>query len=68
MVLMKKMNVTEIKSCDVKENFKYKPVPEDELWRIPLLKEIIEVRTGTYEIEGFTNEEIDEMLEFVCIS
>ena len=68
MVLMKKRNITELKSCDVKEHFKYKPVPEDELWRIPLLKEIIEVRTGTYEIEGFTNEEIDEMLEFVCIS
>ena len=68
MVLMKKMNINELKYCDVKENFKYKPVPDKELWRIPLLKEIIEVITGTYQIEGFTHEEIDEMLEFVCIS
>ena len=66
MVLMKKMNINELKSCDMKE--KYKPVPDVELWRIPLLKNIIEVRTGTYQFEGFTHEEVDEMLECFCIS
>ena len=68
MVQLNKMNISELKSCEVTENFKHKPVPDDQLWRIPLLKEIIEVRAGTYQIEGFTDEEITEMIEFVCIS
>jgi hypothetical protein len=68
MMLMNKMNISELKSCEVKDNFKYKPVPDDQLWRIPILKEMIEVRARTYQIEGFTDEEITEMMEFVCIS
>ena len=68
MKLMNKENISELKSCEVKNSFKYKHVPDDQLWRIPLLKEMIEVRAGTTQIEGFSDEEITEMMEFVCTS
>ena len=68
MKLMNKENISELKSCEVKNTFKYKHVPDDQLWRIPLLKEMIEVRAGTTQIEGFSDEEITEMMEFVCTS
>ena len=66
MLLMNKSTVSELDSSEVKENFKYKAVPDDQVWRIPIVKELIEVKAGNAVIEGFTNEEILAMLEHVC--
>ena len=68
MLLMNKASISDLKSSDVKETFQYKAVPDDQAWRIPILKELIEVKAGNTVIEGFTNEEILEMLEHVCVS
>ena len=68
MLLMKKANISELKSSEVKESLKYKAVPDNQVWRIPIVKELIEVKAGNAVIEGFTNEEILEMLEHVCVS
>jgi hypothetical protein len=68
MLLMNKANISELKSSEVKECMKYKAVPENQVWRIPIVKELIEVKAGNVVIEGFTNEEILEMLEHVCVS
>ena len=51
----------------VKKSLKYKEIKEDEQWRIPVLKELIETRDGEQVIPGFTNNEINEMLDFLCI-
>ena len=62
-MLMNKANISEFK-----ESLKYKAVPDDQVWRIYIVNELIEVKSGNAVIEGFTNEEILAMLELVCIS
>ena len=66
MKLMKKESISELKSSSVKADFKYKPVPEQEMWRMSILEELLEVRENKFEISGFDQEEIEEILEFVC--
>ena len=40
---------------------------DDELWKIALGRELMEARKGNL-IKGFSRNEIDEMLSFICIS
>ena len=65
---MNKTDICDLKSEEVKGSLKFKSVPNDQKWRISILEELIEVRAGSMEIEGFSNEEISEILEHVCVS
>ena len=66
--LMNKSDITELKSSLVKQNLVYEPIPEGEKWRISILEEIIDFREGKLEIQGFEREELDEILEFICVT
>ena len=46
----------------------YHTISEDETWRISLVKEIIEVKENECEVQGFSNEELEEIVNFVCTS
>ena len=65
---MKENDVNKLSSKEVRNNVQYKLVPEEEKWRIPMLKELIEVKAGNWKIEGFSNEELTEIVEFICVS
>ena len=65
---MKKESLSELNSKDVKSNFQYEIVPNNEKWRIPIVDELIEVRAGNLELDGFTDEEKKKILDFVCTS
>ena len=39
---------------------------EDCSWRIPIIEEIMELRSGGTEIDGFTHKELQEILTYVC--
>ena len=43
-------------------------VPEEEQWRIPLLKELLDVRNGAGSIPGIEHEEVDMMINNICSS
>ena len=47
---------------------KYFPLPVNETWRIPLINELLAIKTHNCELPGFTGKEIDDMLLYVCIS
>ena len=68
MVMMNKASISEVKSWEVKESLTYNPVPINQSWRIPLLKNIIDIKPGNLEIDGFTSGEISEIMEHICIS
>ena len=68
MKLQSKENIDELDSNCVKGIFKYRQAPNEEMWRFSILEELLETREGRFEIEGFENNEIEEMLEFVCVS
>ena len=67
MQLCQKESINELKPSDSKM-IRYHPIPEEEKWKVQYIKEIIEVRTGNMSIEGFSQYELDEIMEFMCTS
>ena len=45
---------------------KYKEMLDRDKWRIPLIKEVMDMKYGNTTPEGWTQEELDEILEFAC--
>ena len=46
----------------------YEPVSPENLWRIPLVKELIDAKWGEATIDIFANSEISDILEDICTS
>ena len=42
--------------------------PEEEQWRISLLKELSQAKSKHLHVEGFSSDEIEDMLRFISIS
>ena len=67
LLLTEKNDVSELRPID-SQNIKYKEVPEGEEWRINLLKELIDVRTGDLKVNGFKEAEIKLIIDDICSS
>ena len=67
MLLCEKDNIESISISDL-EDLKYFPVPENESWRVNLLKELLDSRLESMEIPGFSQQELTNMIDFVCVS
>ena len=67
MLLVNKESIKDLKPTDA-NTIVYKEVPEGEMWRIDMLKELIEERTQHIEIEGFSTNELDEIVDLLCTS
>ena len=52
----------------MKEIHIHNPVSDEEMWRVSILEELLEVRANNFEIPGFEKEELEELLAFVCTS
>ena len=50
------------------EDFEYHTVDDDEKWKIDLVKELIDVRHDELTVEGLDMDELEEILEYLCIS
>ena len=48
--------------------FAYKPMENKEKWKITIIQEIIEIKNGILEMDNFRQDELEEMLEYLCIS
>ena len=46
----------------------YAEIPENESWRVPLVKEIVSIKNGPYEVPNLTANEISEILDFAATS
>ena len=46
--------------------FYWFPVPPEELWRIPLLHELLGVRNGSLEVPGVYHEDIKNIIDEIC--
>ena len=67
MLLVDKCEVSDVTPDDLLK-IKYKSIPENEEWRIPLLNELIEVKMDKYQVKGFSEDEIQHILNNICIS
>ena len=54
-----------IEMADIR-NFKYSPVPQDEEWRVTLIKECLEMRAGRLE-SNLTQKEISIIIDSVSV-
>ena len=50
----------------VKKMCPYFSVPELEKWRIPIVKELLNIQEDLLALENITKEEISELLEYLC--
>ena len=58
----------DLSSSFIKQNMEFKAVPQNEQWRIPLLMNLLEIKKDIIELNGFQKEEIEAMIEDVCIN
>ena len=52
----------------VKRNMKYFPIPDEEAWRLPLLRDLMKARNDNTILPGFSLSEVEEILKYVCTS
>ena len=67
LLLGNKGDVDLLNPTDANE-IKYYPVPEAEQWRIGFVKELTDIKFGRMTIDGFTTEEINDLLHIICTS
>ena len=59
-------DVKMLKPSDVKK--KYRILPENEKYRVGFIKEIVDVKNNQLEVEGFDDEELEAILQHLCVS
>ena len=67
MLFTGKDSIDKIKEKDVIDA-DYAPINEEDLWKIKMVMEVIDVRDGQLQLENFSKEEIDDTLEYLCTS
>ena len=50
----------------VKNHVRYRNLPENEAWRIPILTEMLFARENRLEIEGLSTNDINDIINYVC--
>ena len=60
-----KDDISELTRSDI-VNMECMPTPEQDAWKIDMVKELIDVQWNEVVIEGFEKEEIDNIIEEIC--
>ena len=61
-----KLSVDELKKDDT-SIIKYHPTLADDKWKETLILEILDVRDNQLEVDGFSYEELNEIVEHICV-
>jgi len=61
-------DMDDLSSSFIKENLKFKPLPEQEQWRVPLLLNLLDIRNNSMVLDNFEKEEIEDMIKQICIN
>ena len=67
MLLMNKENVDQIDKSDYK-HLEYHEIDDEEKWKVAFIREVTNVKFNRFEVEGFEQDELDEILDFLCTS
>ena len=53
----------------VKKRVCYKEIPVYEMWRLDICQELLRLRDSCHlQLVGFSAQEVDELLRFICVS
>ena len=61
-----KIDVPSLTPQLVKTTMSYFPVPENQLWRLPIVTELLTLRSDQFELTGFDYSEMTDLLKYVC--
>ena len=67
MLLTEKDTIEEINGSEI-DKLKYHELNDEETWKVDMILELTDVKFKQATIEGFTDDELEEILEFVCTS
>ena len=56
------IDILSLNPCFVSSQIRYAPIPNEEMWRVSLLEELIQIRSHDSVLEGFSKKEIDELI------
>ena len=65
MMLVGKDRVEEVRREDL-DRITYHDLEDTKKWKIPCIMEIVDAKVGQLDIDGFTNEELEEILNHLC--
>jgi hypothetical protein len=65
LLLTNKNTIDELGMDDI-DKLKYCDIEEDKKWRVQMAKEIIDIKSSKLELDNFSTDELDEMLEHLC--
>ena len=66
MLLTGQNRVEDLKAGNV--DFDYHTVSEANRWKIDFIRELIDVRDDELTVDGMDQDEVEEILEYLCIS
>ena len=49
-------------------NMRYHQIKESEVWKISIIEEIIEIKNSNMQRIDFSSDEMEELLEYLCVS
>ena len=49
-------------------NMRYHQIEESEVWKISIIEEIIEIKNRNMQRIDFSSDEMEELLEYLCVS
>ena len=64
---MKKDSIESISAKDI-ENIEFDEISNDDLWRVEGIEELIDVKFGQLNVDGFSDDEFNEILHYACTS
>ena len=67
LMLTNKNDIDELTTMDI-ENIKYNEIEEDDKWKIAMIREITDIKFKQLELENFSIEELNEILDHICTS
>ena len=59
-------SLTDLTVSDVKNNVRYRELPEEELFRIPILREMLDARNNNTTVDGLSRRDINDIIRYIC--
>ena len=67
LLLTQKSKVEDVTIEDI-ENIQYAEISDENIWRVNLIREITDEKFNQLEINGFSEDECEEILQYACVS
>ena len=66
-MLTNKNDIDELTALDI-EDIKYNEIEENDKWKVAMIREITDIKFKQLELENFSIEELNEILDHICTS